>query len=860
MFASDRPAWIRGLPLLGLLWLGGAVVDRLWFAIDHTMPGWDQADYLAAALTYWRALQTPLQNSQWLSDEWWTNLWQLSSKMPPLLFISTTPFFSLFGAGPDQSTLVNLVFSAVLLGAVYILGTYLFGVQVGLWAGVLCLLMPELYAVRLDYLLDYPLAAIVTLTFACLTLWWGRPEELSPLAGGWKDGKSWLLAIGLGLSFGLALLTKQTALLFLFGPLVGVGLVSVWRRAWGRLVQLLLAMALALAVCLPWYRANWLLILTAGKRATIDSAIAENDPSLLSLDAWTYYLKALPGMVSLPLLIVPLVGLLLFWRRSRVSSQWQGKVDYAAKSKDYRHQTYQASRRSLLWLLGFWLSGYLLSSLNINKDNRYVVPYLPVLAVLLAYGLTLLPRWLGGLKWGTLGLAIALMLFAISPLAATTTLGPQFLSRHPAEVGSTLPHSLVAAEVARADPYLRSTIGVLPSTGPVNQHNVNYYGVLQNFQVHGRQVGVQTDQVLQDQRSLSWFLTKSGDQGSIRQSEAQRALTQAIEQNPEFKLQKSWPLPNGETLNLFRPRIPLRDVFPLVGVAERNQIQLDQVILPEQAPPGQPIPVTYRWSGSWKAMQSGLLLLTWQRSDNPAGRWLHDHSIALGYLRFNPPSNPAQPFQAIERMAMLPPASAAPGTYTLNATYLDRQTGQTYPIALPKVSLRIDPAAPSSEATELDWLTQLRTLALKLPQGIKEFDRISEEIARINQYAPGQDYADQARQAMEFRLRQEPQNLEFIYTRALASILKRRVEPAIAAFQQATQLDSNNPYPYAYLAFVNLYNLRPGAAQTAINAALVLKPALPELQALQGVAALMQGNVLEAWRSIQRYEALSSKG
>ena len=356
------------------------------------MPAWDQADYLAAALTYWRALQTP----QWLSGEWWTGFWQLTNKIPPLVFISTTPLLSWFGAGADQSTLINLVFSAILLGAVYGLGAYLFNVQVGLWAAIICLLMPELYSVRLDYLIDYPLAAVVTLTLALLTFWRGRGESL-PLRNIWQ----WLMAIGVGLSFGLALMTKQTALLFLFVPLVWVGLESLWQRAWGRLAQLVLAMALTFAVCYPWYRANWLLILTASKRATIDSAIAENDPSLLSLDCWTYYLKSLPVMVSLPLLVVPLVGFLLFWRRSRVSSQWQGEADYAAKSKDYRQQVYLASRRSLIWLLGFWLGGYLLSSLNINKDDRYIVPYLPILGIVLAYGLTLLPQVVGGAKMGS---------------------------------------------------------------------------------------------------------------------------------------------------------------------------------------------------------------------------------------------------------------------------------------------------------------------------------------------------------------------------------------------------------------------------------------------------------------------------
>jgi 4-amino-4-deoxy-L-arabinose transferase-like glycosyltransferase len=841
VIGSDRQPWIKGLPVLGIIWLVGAIVDRLWFALDRSMPAWDQADYLSAALTYWKALQAP----QWLSADWWTGFWQLASKIPPLVFISTTPLISWFGGGSDQSTLINLLFSAVLLGAVYGLGTALFTPPVGLWAAGICLLMPGLYNVRLDYLIDYPLAAIVTLTFALLTVWRGSGEPALPL-------RQWLLAGGIGLSFGLALLTKQTALLFLFVPLVWVGVESLWHRHWGRLAQWVLAMAVTVAVCFPWYRANWLLILTASKRATIDSAIAENDPSLLSLDAWTYYLKSLPVMVSLPLLIVPVVSLLLFWRRGRVSSQGQGAADYAAKSKDYRQQLYLASRRSLLWLLLFWLGGYLLSSLNINKDDRYVVPYLPVLGVILAYGITLLPKGLRGLKWGTIGVVAALMIFSLSPLSAQTVFASDWIARHPADMQSSFPHAEIAAEVAQADPYLRSTIGVLPSTAEVNQHNINYYGGLQNFQVHGRQVGTQVDQIAADRQSLSWFLTQSGSQGSIRQPQAQAQMSQAIETSSDLRLHKSWKLPKGELLKLFRVRIPFYELSPLVGVTPRDRVQLDQVIVPDQAPSGQPVPVTYKWSGSWQAMQSGLLLLSWTQQAKPNQRWLHDHSIAMGYLRFQPPQNATQPFQAIERMAMLPTAGIAPGVYTLEATYLDRRTGATYPIALPVArQITIDPAAAPTTAPQLDWPTQVRTLALKLPQGLQGFDQITTEVARINQYAPGQDYADQTRQAIEYRLKQEPQNLQFAYALALSSILKRQVNPAIAALQKATQLDAKNPYAYAYLAFVNLYDFRPGPAQAAIDSALALEPTLPELHLLKGAAALMQGNLVQAWRSLQ---------
>ncbi len=885
---------MRGLQILGLIWLMGAIADRLWFAIDRSIPNWDQADYLTGALNYWQAFQT----AQWFSSDWWIRLWQLSSKIPPLVYISTIPFLSLFGPGFDQSTGVNLVYSAILLGSVYALGVSLFSVPVGLWAAGLCLLMPGLYRVRLDYLLDYPLAAMVTLCFTCLTVWRilrvPSPSIRKGIAIGQSSliiGYAWLLAIALGLTLGLALMVKQPALLFLLLPLVWVIGEALRQRAWRHLAQLATAVLVSLLVFGPWYRTNWLLILSSGKRATVDSAIAEGDPALLSLEAWTYYLKLLPSLVSLPLLLVGLVGLLFFWRRSRVSSQWCNSWDYAPKPKDYQQQIYNASRRSLGWLLIFLLGSYLLSSLNPNKDARYIVPCLPVIAVILAYGLTLLPKRWQPLRWGAVGLAGVLMVYNLFPLRPGGALR-NGIAHHPAYLGAPYPHAEVVAEVIQTEPYLQSTIGVLPSTAEVNQHNINYYGNLRNFQVYGRQVGTRLKQVEQDGRSLSWFLTKTENHGSLRKPDAQTAITQLVEQSGDFRLQKSWQLPDSSVLKLFRRQIPLLEVSPLVEEAVRKgeaaktiaessspspqsstgTISLDQVIVPDQAPPGRPIPVTYCWSGDWEALRTGLVLLTWRKQGDTQGkaptRWLHDHAIGMGLLHPNwrvatsknrPSSSPTR-YQVVERMAMLPPAAAAPGTYTLEAIYLNRQTGETAVIGQGKgspsgsnITIRINPAATSNPAPELDLNTQLRVLADALPKGAQALDRAFNEIARINQYDPVQDYVDQTRQAMEYRLEQEPQNLGFAYALALANVLKRRVDPAIAALNRVIQIDPQNPNPYAYLAFVNLYDLRPSAAQQALNTALKLNPNLPELQALSGVAALMRGNLIQAWQHGQAY-------
>ncbi|PMB06675.1 phospholipid carrier-dependent glycosyltransferase, partial [Fischerella thermalis CCMEE 5273] len=158
---KNRRKQFKNLLILSMIWLLGAVCDRIWFALDNSIPAWDQADYLTGTLIYWQALQNP----QFWDSQWWQNFWMLSSKIPPLTYIVGAVVQNIFGTGPDQAALIMLLFSAVLLGSIYGLGTILFSETVGLWAAALCQVMPALYKLRLDFLLDYPLAAVVTLSF-----------------------------------------------------------------------------------------------------------------------------------------------------------------------------------------------------------------------------------------------------------------------------------------------------------------------------------------------------------------------------------------------------------------------------------------------------------------------------------------------------------------------------------------------------------------------------------------------------------------------------------------------------------------------------------------------------------------------
>jgi len=371
-----------------------------------------------------------------LSDGNWISECQLAAQMLFPASIPTVSTLGLVGVGVwiDQAMLVNLLFGLILLGSVYGLGCCLFSVPVGLRAIGFCLLTPGLYPIRPSHVIDYALAAIVTLCFFCLTLWrvMGnqslRHEADNHRASGDRLTfpssmplpllAPWLLTAAVGTALGLVQMLEPAALLLLLVPLVWIVIETLWQRAWGQLVQLVLVVGLSLAVSGAWYRPNGLLtnglLNMAGGKRTIDAIIVAPQvapqPLLSSLGNWAFHLKALPGMISLPLLLVSVIGFLFFWRRSRVGSLWAGDANYSPKPKAYCQQIYRSSQRSLAWLLAFGVGGSLLSSLHFNQDMRAVLPCLSILAVVLAYGFTLVPKRWRLWKWGTVALAAVLLI------------------------------------------------------------------------------------------------------------------------------------------------------------------------------------------------------------------------------------------------------------------------------------------------------------------------------------------------------------------------------------------------------------------------------------------------------------------
>jgi hypothetical protein len=192
-----------------------------------------------------------------------------------------------------------------------------------------------------DAFLDYPLIAMVALTFALLIR-----------AGNFQDRRD---AILFGFVFALGFLTKQTFLMFLGLPMLYVTIRVALSRNFRAIENLALAALTVIVVAGIWYGPHLddvIEIYQANKIA----AVNENEAPLFSYRSNLFYPHALLStQMQLPLALLFVVGLIYSLFRKR-----------------------KESILLYLWLI----SGIGAFTLIANKDPRYTVPVLPAAALL----------------------------------------------------------------------------------------------------------------------------------------------------------------------------------------------------------------------------------------------------------------------------------------------------------------------------------------------------------------------------------------------------------------------------------------------------------------------------------------------
>lgn len=325
-----------------------------------TPPGWDQSVHLKDSLVSERLLLHP----EWItpdairailhgSEDY--PLMTPSGYYPPLVPAATALLYLTAGRSYETAMATNLIFLGLLLWGVWGLGNQLAGRPAGIVAALLVLAAPGIRLSAAEYMLDLPLTCMVILAaWACI------------LTDGFtKRARSVLF----GILCGLGMLTKWSFFLFLIAPTVMI-LVEGLRKARAgetprgvRLVNFAWALLCGILVAAPYYAPIFMVLV---KKTWVHAGgAADGFTSPFTLESALFHLEALPRkLLGWPLTLAVAGGALAAMRMRG------------------------AARRGVRFLLIWAVSLYALFTFAIvNKQSRYLLPWLPVLLLITTLGL-----------------------------------------------------------------------------------------------------------------------------------------------------------------------------------------------------------------------------------------------------------------------------------------------------------------------------------------------------------------------------------------------------------------------------------------------------------------------------------------
>ena len=518
LLQKERITSVKYWSIISLFWLVATIFDRVWWNFyTKGIPAWDQADYLNSALDHGRALGF-LKGGEWQGLE---SLIDLSPKIPPFASIVNGLLMALTGELPVNASWSLSLWHAFLIFSVAGWCLLISGQRLGYISSFILIFSPALLDLRTNYVLEMPLISVTTFSLWQLGAWLDFK----------KGGKFKLLFLAFFAS-SLAILVKQSALLILFPALI-LSVVIASKRSQIKPIQIFIGFLILFLMIFPWLSHNWILTIGGTKRAVIESAINEGDPSILTFDNWIWYFKLLPKQIGLNSFILGISGYLLSYFNHKKSENFFKDIN----------------KFQFKWLVFNLFSCWFLTTLVPNKDPRYIASVLPLLVIFVSLGCAQLYLFMLNIIKDKNYLVLNLFLFFI-PFSVLYQVIDKFdLNKLTANNYNPLQNIINEINYLNINND-KKTLIVIPSTSDLNQHNTSFFGRINYANIVGRQLGKYEKELSPMMTNSSLILLAEGDQGSVRPISS--VFDNAVRNSDYFENIKYFPRGNGNSYSLWR--------------------------------------------------------------------------------------------------------------------------------------------------------------------------------------------------------------------------------------------------------------------------------------------------------------------
>jgi hypothetical protein len=477
-----------------------AIVASAWYTVDSRPPAWDYATHLENAIR--------CRHDLFAGDP--AAVFGRSAFYPPLVPCVAGLVYAAWPSDMVFGEIVMLAFLGLGMASTYVLARRFAGEGGGVVAAILFGAAPTVLSHALHFQLDVPLAAMVATFLVAL------------LASEHFERVGWTIVSGILL--GLGMLTKPPFLVFVAPTcllvLAGTRRLRNWTAAAG-------AAVLAVLVALPWYAPRALGMSVQIQNRSFKQAEEAGFPSALSAGSLAYYPLTFPAQFGAIAVVLLLIGILVAVRR--------------------RH-----------WHVLAGLAPFLVFLLLQNKQMRYVIPLLPMMAVAAGLGFSALPR--GGRRLAAV-IVVAVAAFQVSSTAFAIPAGVAALPMTPDPPRSEQwPQRAILELIERDSGGAPRTVSIVPNHPHFSPPTFRYYAAHDARRVRvaraweGEPIGIE------------YMVLKTGDLGPPWTIDKARRVTERLSVDATlaraFPVIGEFPLPDGSTAS-----VRVRRLAADVGVA-----------------------------------------------------------------------------------------------------------------------------------------------------------------------------------------------------------------------------------------------------------------------------------------------------
>jgi 4-amino-4-deoxy-L-arabinose transferase-like glycosyltransferase len=277
---------------------------------------------------------------------------QIESFYPPLITLTSLPFYYIFGTTQNITSLSNLFYFFILLYSMYFIGKKIASEQVGLLSSLIVSFIPGIYSFSRVFMPDFALTAIVMLSISLMI--------------NSNYFKKKIITILFGLSLSLGMLIKWSFLIYMIGPFIIYFFMAfdyndiITKKIFfnKRFLFFLIIIFIAVLIALTWYLNKIPFILNRVQKLNHDYSIQINGFNSISKNDFRFYTDRIKNT-----LFLNFHNLFLF-----------GFISYILFHKD----------KYKLLLCSSILIAYITFTFSAWKATRYILPIIPLFSIFLS--------------------------------------------------------------------------------------------------------------------------------------------------------------------------------------------------------------------------------------------------------------------------------------------------------------------------------------------------------------------------------------------------------------------------------------------------------------------------------------------